>query len=70
MRTDGETYGRRFCTKWRVSLEIDFLGGLNIKVSNFATLNPQNTIFGCISGISHAKTCILLGVITLELIKL
>jgi len=25
-RTDGATYRRRFCTKWRVSLEIDFLG--------------------------------------------
>jgi len=39
-------------------------------VSNFRTLNPKNTIFGCISGILHAKTCILLGVISLERRKL
>ena len=43
---------------------------INIEVSNFPTLNPQNTIFGCISGILQAKTRILFGVISLERIKL
>jgi len=36
-----------FCTRWRVSVSIDFLGGLIVRVKIFPLLNPQKPqIFG------------------------
>ena len=43
----------RFCVRWRVSVGIDFLECLIVRVKIFALRNPQTPIFGPISDLEN-----------------